>query len=101
MRQCESAPPFVIWMGSSGDHGEHGVSIDQAEATAQAGTGVYRSLCGIQFHPEAMITAPGPRCRECDCLYQRSLDAWQSPRTSLRRQLARVLRPTGRRGTHA
>lgn len=100
MRQCASAPPFVIWMGSSGDHGEHGVSIEQAEATAQAGTGIYRSLCGLEFTPEAMITEPGPRCRECDRRYQRSLEAWR-PRTGLRQRVARALRSVGWTGPDA
>jgi hypothetical protein len=80
-------------MGSSDDRWEHGVSLGQAEATAQAGSGIYRSLCEIRFRPTAMITAPGPRCRKCACLHQRSLDAWQ-PHAGCLRRLARVLRPT-------
>lgn len=91
---ARSNPPFVIWIGSAGDGAEHGVSIDQAEATAQAGTGVYRSLCGIRFHPAAMITMPGPRCRECEQERQCSLSAWQS-RTGRFWRLARAARTVG------
>lgn len=33
MRQCETAPPHVIWMVNFRDRWEHGVALEQAEAT--------------------------------------------------------------------
>lgn len=92
MRQCESAPPFVIWMADLRDQREHGVTLDQAEATAQAGTGIYPSLCGINLLPEAMTTRPGPRCLECDRCCQRLISAGKPSRKPLRQQVCAFLR---------
>ena len=73
----ETAAPLVIWMADCRDRREHGVTIDQAEATAQACTGIYESLCEVKFRPASMMASPGPRCGECERRHQRLIGTWR------------------------
>jgi len=48
-----------MWIGSSHDRLEHGVTLDRRSASAGSGHGVY-ALCGEQFIPLPMLSGPCP-----------------------------------------
>jgi len=48
-----------MWIGSSHDRLDHGVTLDRRSASAGSGHGVY-ALCGEQLIPLPMLSGPCP-----------------------------------------
>jgi len=55
----------VVWIGSTHDRLEHGVTLDRMTANVGSGHGVYDALCGEKFIPLPMLSGPCPRCLRC------------------------------------
>ena len=64
-RYATAADSHVVWIGSSGDQLEHGVTLDRMSANVGAGHGVYDAVCGQSFTPLSMYSGPRPRCTRC------------------------------------
>jgi len=77
----------VMWIGSSLDHRDHCVTLDQVAASVSARLGLYDSLCGSRFVPLPMLTAPKPRCPPChrqhQALWPTSPQPWRGVRRAL------------------
>jgi hypothetical protein len=61
----DEPPSRVMWMPSSLDGMDHGVTEEGAVHVMRAGNGVYPAVCSAWFPPLSMMTPPRPRCPKC------------------------------------